>query len=248
MVRGDHWLGEEVVRLLSVHHGLLEHLLVLHLHLVLDLLELLLVAALLLHEIQLLSLEVARLGAVLATVFLIPERAREQALGLGGRDRPVSNQPLLRGLFSGRIRHFELLVHHFDIGLAGLLRGWSLDFAIGWRRATFHDFVLVMLLGLLGNRILLLLMPSNICRGCRHSCTLLLQGLLGKVLTDSWCRIAHLVRHVSHRRLLLVGLMAMLGLFDRRSLLSHTTRSGHLLLPRCLLLCGRLNRRRDRHH
>ena len=66
-----------------MHHGLLEHLLVLHLHLVLNLLQFLLVAALLLHEIKLLSLEVTGRRALLAAIFLVPKRAREQTLGLG---------------------------------------------------------------------------------------------------------------------------------------------------------------------
>ena len=157
----------------------------------------------------------------------------------------MSDPTLVRGLFPWRISHFELLVHHFDIGFAGLLRGCHLGFAIGGRCAAFHDFVLMMLLGLLDDRVLLLLMRTNFCRRRHHSRTLLLQRLLGKVLADSWCRVAHLIRHVSHRRLLLVGLMAMLGLFDRCSLLSYSAR-GRLLLR--LLLCGCLGRCRDWHH
>ena len=102
-----------------------------------------------------------------------------------------------------------------------------------------------MLFGLLDDRILLLLMRRNICRGRHSSCTLRLQRLLGKVLTDSRCRIAQLIRHVSHRRLLLVGLMAMLGLFDRSRLLSYSA-CGRLLLR--LLLCGCLDWCGDRHH
>ena len=38
VVGWNYWLCEKVVRRLSMHHGLLEHLLVLHLHLVLNLL------------------------------------------------------------------------------------------------------------------------------------------------------------------------------------------------------------------
>ena len=156
----------------------------------------------------------------------------------------MSDQTLIRGLFPRSVGHFELLVHHFDIRFAGILRGCRLSFAIGGRCTTFHDFVLMMLRGLLDDCILLLLMRANICRRRHNSCTLLLQRLLGRVLTDSWCRVAHLIRHVSHGRLLLVGLMAMLGLFDRCGLLSYSTR-GCLLLR--LLLCGCLGRRRDWH-